>query len=106
MKTNIPFLENLVQHPTFVAGDATTTFIDDTPELFRFRAKRDRATKILSYLGETIVNGRPEVKGKFDPKRELPDPVTFGIGVAGCAVVVWLGYRIFKRLEPNFADVV
>ena len=37
---------------------------------------------------------------------ELPDPVTLSISVAGCAVVVWLGYRIFKRLEPNFADVV
>src|SRR4051812_8082611 len=74
VKTNIPFLENLVQHPTFVAGDATTTFIDTTPELFRFRFKRDRATKILSYLGETIVNGRPEVKGKFDAKRDMPIP--------------------------------
>src|SRR4051812_7183100 len=74
VKTNIPFLENLIHHPTFVAGDATTTFIDTTPELFRFRAKRDRATKILSYLGDVIINGRPEVKGKFDPKREMPIP--------------------------------
>jgi pyruvate carboxylase len=41
VKTNIPFLENLTQHPTFVRGDATTTFIDNTPELFRFRPKRD-----------------------------------------------------------------
>src|SRR5438874_6310348 len=74
VKTNIPFLENLIHHPTFVAGDATTTFIDSTPELFRFRAKRDRATKILGYLGDVIINGRPEVKGKFDPKREMPIP--------------------------------
>src|ERR1051325_8493539 len=75
IKTNIPFLENLVGHPTFISGDATTTFIDNTPELFHFRAKRDRATKILSYLGDVIVNGRPDVKKKFDPKRELPEPV-------------------------------
>ncbi len=75
VKTNIPFLENLINHPKFVSGEATTTFIDNTPELFRFRAKRDRATKILSYLGDVIINGRPEVKGKFDPKRELPEPV-------------------------------
>ncbi|HEV8606552.1 MAG TPA: pyruvate carboxylase [Tepidisphaeraceae bacterium] len=75
VKTNIPFLENLIHHPTFAAGDATTTFIDNTPELFRFRAKRDRATKILGYLGDVIINGRPEVKGKFDPKREMPVPV-------------------------------
>jgi pyruvate carboxylase len=74
VKTNIPFLENLINHPTFVSGDATTTFIDKTPELFRFRARRDRATKILSYLGDVIINGRPDVKGKFNPKRELMEP--------------------------------
>ena len=74
VKTNIPFLENLVLHPTFQSGQATTTFIDNTPELFRFTQRRDRATKILMYLGDVIVNGRPDVKGKFDPKRELPEP--------------------------------
>src|SRR5205823_5109624 len=62
-------------HKTFVSGEATTTFIDNTPELFRFRPRRDRATKVLSYLGDVIINGRPEVKKKIDPKRELPDPV-------------------------------
>ncbi len=82
VKTNIPFLENLIPHPTFASGDATTTFIDNTPELFHFRPRRDRATKILSYLGDVIINGRPDVKGKFDPKRELPEPVvpTFAHG--------------------------
>ena len=75
VKTNIPFLENLILHPTFMAGDATTTFIDSTPELFRFRHRRDRATKLLSYLGDVIVNGRAEVKGKVDAKRELPEAV-------------------------------
>jgi pyruvate carboxylase len=75
VKTNIPFLENLIGHPTFGAGEATTTFIDNTPALFRFGLRRDRATKILSYLGDVIVNGRPDTKGKYDPKRELPTPV-------------------------------
>jgi pyruvate carboxylase len=75
VKTNIPFLENLILHPDFASGEATTTFIDNTPELFHFRPKRDRATKILAYLGDVIVNGRPEVTGKYDPKRELPEPV-------------------------------
>jgi pyruvate carboxylase len=74
VKTNIPFLENLIVHPTFVAGEATTTFIDNTPELFKFRPKRDRATKILSYLGDVIINGRPDVKGKVDKKREFREP--------------------------------
>jgi pyruvate carboxylase len=74
VKTNIPFLENLIQHPTFRKGEATTTFIDQSPELFRFRAKRDRATKILSYLGDVIVNGRDDVKGKLAPRREFAEP--------------------------------
>jgi pyruvate carboxylase len=74
VKSNIPFLENVVLHPTFMAGEATTRFIDNTPALFQFRPKRDRGTKILLYLADVIVNGRSDVKGKFDPKRELPMP--------------------------------
>jgi pyruvate carboxylase len=75
IKTNIPFLENLILHPKFVSGEATTTFIDTTPELFKIAPRRDRATKILSYLGDVIINGRPEVKGKAIKGKELPDPV-------------------------------
>src|SRR6202012_973940 len=47
VKTNVPFLENLISHPTFEKGEATTTFIDNTPDLFRFKPRRDRATKLL-----------------------------------------------------------
>src|SRR3954465_7608126 len=75
VKTNIAFLLNLIEHPTFKSGEATTTFIDQTPALFRFRAARDRATKMLSYLGDVIVNGRTDVKGTFNPERKLPVPV-------------------------------
>jgi pyruvate carboxylase len=74
VKTNISFLLNLIEHPTFKSGDATTTFIDDTPALFRFRQNRDRATKTLSYLGDVIVNGRPDVKAGYDVNRKLPVP--------------------------------
>jgi pyruvate carboxylase len=74
VKTNIAFLLNLIDHPTFRSGAATTTFIDDTPALFRIRQARDRATKLLSYLGNVIVNGRSDVKGAFDPQRRLPSP--------------------------------
>ena len=72
VKTNIPFLENLIQHPRFIAGDATTTFIDTTPELFHFKHRRDRATKLLSYLGDVIINGRPDVKGKAVIRKDMP----------------------------------
>ncbi len=75
VKTNISFLLNLIEHPTFKSGSATTTFIDETPELFRFRQARDRATKTLSYLGDVIVNGRSDVKGRYDGQRKLPVPV-------------------------------
>jgi pyruvate carboxylase len=73
VKTNIPFLENVVNNENFAAGKATTTLIDDTPELFKFTARRDRATKLLSFLGEVIVNGNPQAKG-YMPK-SLPAPM-------------------------------
>ncbi|MBZ5591812.1 MAG: pyruvate carboxylase [Acidobacteriia bacterium] len=74
VKTNIPFLENVVNNTHFQAGDVTTSFLDDHPELFRFTPRRDRATKLLGYLGEVIVNGNPEVAGKPKPERfPIPD---------------------------------
>jgi pyruvate carboxylase len=76
VKTNIAFLLNVVDHPTFRSGRATTTFIDETPALFRIRAPRDRATRVLSYLGDVIVNGRADVKGAHDPQRKLARPVS------------------------------
>jgi pyruvate carboxylase len=69
VKTNIPFLENVVNHPRFRASEVTTSFLDDSPELFRFASRADRATKLLSYLGDVILNGNPEVKGKQLPER-------------------------------------
>jgi pyruvate carboxylase len=78
VKTNIPFVENVVNHPKFRAGEVTTSFLDESPELFRFPSRGDRATKLLSYLGDVILNGNPEVKGKPIPKEiEAPFiPVT------------------------------
>jgi pyruvate carboxylase len=61
VKTNIPFLLNLVTHPRFLEGGVTTKFLDDTPELFHIRARQDRATKVLTYLADVIVNGNPEI---------------------------------------------
>ncbi len=71
VKTNIPFLENVIAHPQFQAGQATTTLIDTTPELFAFKPRRDRATKLLNFLGQVIVNGNPHAKG-YRPERPLP----------------------------------
>jgi pyruvate carboxylase len=63
VKTNIPFLDNVIQNDVFIAGQATTTLIDATPELLRFKPRRDRATKLLAFLGDVIVNGNPQAKG-------------------------------------------
>src|ERR1700682_1512435 len=68
VKTNIPFVENVVNHPKFRAGEVTTSFLDDSPELFRLPSRGDRATKLLSYLGDVILNGNPEVRGKKIPE--------------------------------------
>src|ERR1700674_3173053 len=68
VKTNIPFLVNVVNHPRFQNGTVTTSFLDESPELFRLPGRADRATKLLSYLGDVILNGNPEIKGKVAPK--------------------------------------
>ena len=68
VKTNIPFVENVVNHPNFRKGEVTTGFLEQHPELFRFPRRGDRATKLLSYLGDVILNGNPEVKGKKPPE--------------------------------------
>ncbi len=62
VKTNIPFLLNLIDHPEFLAGNVTTRFLDETPDLFKLSGRRDRATKLLGYVADVIVNGHPEVR--------------------------------------------
>jgi pyruvate carboxylase len=68
--TNLLFLETLITHPKFRNNDYTTKFIDETPELFHFVKRRDRATRLLNYIGDVIVNGNSEVEGR-------PRPATF-----------------------------
>jgi pyruvate carboxylase len=69
--SNLHFLENVIRHPLFVSGECTTRFIDDTPELFRFSARRDRATRLLRFVGDVVVNGTPEMKGRKKPEHVL-----------------------------------
>jgi pyruvate carboxylase len=65
--TNLLFLEAVIGHPKFRAGDITTRFIDDTPELFHFPRRRDRATRLLAFIGDVQVNGNPEMAGRRPP---------------------------------------
>ena len=67
--TNLRFLDQLIMHPRFAAGDYTTRFIDESPELFQFPRRRDRATRLLNFIGETIVNGSAEVRSRPRPAR-------------------------------------
>jgi len=62
VKTNIPFLENVVTNPIFIAGNCDTSFIDSNPELVIGKKKKDRATKILNYLSDVTVNGQGSFK--------------------------------------------
>jgi pyruvate carboxylase len=77
--TNLAFLEAVLAHPAFRAGTCTTRFIDETPELFNFPKRRDRATKLLTYIADVTVNGHPEVKDRTAPKPtgRLPDAPVF-----------------------------
>jgi pyruvate carboxylase len=75
VKTNIPFLENVVNHADFQGGRVTTRWLEETPALFRFTPRRDRATKLLTYLADVIVNGNPTVAGKARPSKIQPAPV-------------------------------
>lgn len=81
VKTNIPFLNNVVQHPDFLGGRVTTHFLDQHPELFHFPPRRDRGTKLLRYIGHVAVNGadgiRPGSRKPALPKPQVP-PVEIG----------------------------
>ncbi|CDS04740.1 Putative Pyruvate carboxylase [Lichtheimia ramosa] len=79
VKTNIPFLQRLLTHDTFINGNCWTTFIDDTPDLFRLVQYQNRAQRMLGYLGDVVVNGS-QIKGQVgEPsfKQEIQIPTLY-----------------------------
>ncbi len=74
VSTNIDFVINLLKHPTFLSNEYSTKFIDETPALFQFDTRRDRATKILSYIADITVNGHPETEGRPKPAADVKTP--------------------------------
>lgn len=72
IKTNIPFLENVVKHNKFISGEYDTSFIDSSPELFIFPMRKDRGTKMLTYIGNVTVNGFPGVEKRRKPVFDKP----------------------------------
>ena len=101
VKTNIPFVRNVVNHPKFRTGEVTTSFLDDSPELFRLPSTADRATKLLSYLGDVILNGNAEVKGK-----QIPAKLETAVAPAAPGIVPPYGTRqLLKKLgAKKFAE--
>ncbi|MHA7873865.1 pyruvate carboxylase [Roseivivax sp.] len=81
VSTNIEFVENLLRHPTFLSNRYTTKFIDETADLFDFKPRKDRGTKVLTYIADITVNGHPETEGRRKPAADLrpakpPKPLT------------------------------
>ncbi|ABG32870.1 pyruvate carboxylase [Roseobacter denitrificans] len=74
VSTNIAFVENLLKHPTFLNNEYHTKFIDETPDLFQFSKRRDRGTKVLTYIADITVNGHPETKAHPRPPAHVKDP--------------------------------
>ena len=75
VSTNIAFVENLLKHPTFLSNEYTTKFIDETADLFQFKKRRDRGTKVLTYIADISVNGHPETEGRAAPAADLKPAV-------------------------------
>ena len=112
VKTNVPFLLNLVNHPAFLDYRVTTRFIDQTPELFALPRRQDRATRLLRYIAEVIVNGPLEAaarlkEGQSIPRAPIPAPVADSISLGetaplGKATPLPPGTRdLFKQLGPE-----
>ncbi|MEO1049544.1 MAG: pyruvate carboxylase [Bacteroidota bacterium] len=73
VKTNKNFLENVITHPTFYKGEATVSFIENHPELFKFDRYLNRGTRLLNYLADVAVNGNPDVK-YIDTNKTFQEP--------------------------------
>ena len=77
VKTNMSFIVNVLNHPTFESGDFNTGFIPDHPELFDISVKNDYEGNILRYIAEKVVNETHGVKTEFDvpqvPKAPMPE---------------------------------
>uniref|UniRef100_A0A8C3MKW8 pyruvate carboxylase n=1 Tax=Geospiza parvula TaxID=87175 RepID=A0A8C3MKW8_GEOPR len=103
VKTNIPFLQNVLAHPQFLSGAADTQFIDENPELFHLRPGQNRAQKLLHYLGHVMVNG-PSTPLPVKAKAALVEPTpgaTFDVAMRFLHECPWERLRELRRLVPN-----
>ena len=91
VKTNLPFLLKVLDHEKFLTDNLTTRFIDNTPALFEFPPRRDRASKLLRFMGDVLVNENAEVKGRRAVERSklVPLPDVSPIDTGPTARQVW-----------------
>ena len=97
VKNNLFFLNSLINHPNFIKADYTTSFIDKTPELIKFTTRRDRATRLLNFIGDIIVNGNPDLKDP-NPPIYLKEPLAPEYRQASIQVGT---KQIFDNLGPD-----
>jgi len=97
IKTNISFLENLLKHPTFLASNCETLFIDNHPELFNLSPRVNHIYHLLKYIGEINVNGNPILK-KLDERKNFREIIT---PKAGEGKKVEGTREILNRLGPE-----
>lgn len=92
VKQNIQFLQNIINHPQFLSSEYTVDFIKSHPELFVFQQRQDRATKMLTFLADVIVNGNPDVKNP-DKSKVLRKPD-------------FTGFNVLKPYEEGTKDIL
>ncbi|KXN89374.1 Pyruvate carboxylase [Leucoagaricus sp. SymC.cos] len=122
VKTNIPFLFRLLTHDTFIGGKTWTTFIDDTPDLFKLVQSQNRAQKLLAYLGDLAVNGSsikgqvgepglksdiivPKLANRDDPNGP-PLDTTFSCTVGWRNIIVEHGPEAFAKAVRAYPGVL
>jgi pyruvate carboxylase len=103
VKTNIPFLENVIEDETFRSGNAHTKLIDTQPSLFEFVAKRDRATKLLNYISDITVNGNPGAKN-WRPAKPFETPRIPSAGTLNSSAPQGSREVLLERGPEGFAD--
>lgn len=73
VKTNIPFLLNVLKHEKFQASTYDTNFIDNNPQLFHYKPSKNRGQKLLTYLSEVMVNGpKTKMSTNLKPAQIVP----------------------------------
>uniref|UniRef100_A0A9J8CH58 Pyruvate carboxylase n=1 Tax=Cyprinus carpio carpio TaxID=630221 RepID=A0A9J8CH58_CYPCA len=108
VKTNIPFLQNVLSNNQFLNGTVDTQFIDENPDLFNLKPVQNRAQKLLHYLGHVMVNGPTTpipVKAKPSPIDPVIPPVplgaTFDVAMRFLCECPWKRLQELRALMPN-----